>query len=199
MSLKVDIKITPVQEKNKSCIQVTKLLLMGPAGAGKSAFGDNLERVFNGDYKPSLTDVDCKYVPTPGIDFYRIFLQEEFHSYVLWELGGQPIFQSLWKLWWNGAKGAFIVLDSSIIDADYLSQVRELITIVDRDLSLPFIICLNKQDLVHSYNPNVSTLESISVMLGVPKDRITHTSVVTGFNVKESFHRLVDLMTDFKY
>ncbi len=182
----------PAQSRNR--VRVIKLLLMGPANAGKTVFGKKLEEAFNGIKKKGKSNFDSScgsYLPTPGIDFYRV-MPEDFHSYVLWELGGQAHYQPLWSLWWKGAKGALVVIDSvSATTESYLAKVREIVEVIRGTLSLPFVVCFNKLDLSKC---NTTVLERLSEQLGVAEEKIIPTCAVTGLNVRNALHYLLDLI-----
>jgi len=85
-------EIPALNQPNQSCrANVVKLLLMGPANAGKTVIGKKLEETFNCSTMRDESKLELpgkSYLPTPGIDFYRILPQDNHRSYVLWELGG---------------------------------------------------------------------------------------------------------------
>ncbi len=195
MSFTTDIKTVNKPIKLLNRINVTKLLLMGPANAGKTVFGKKIETAFNGVKKKKNTsnlDPICEsYIPTPGIDFYRVFMQEDSQSYMLWELGGQTHYQPLWSIWWKGAKGVFVVIDSTVITESYLAKVRDIIELIHDTLSLPFVVCLNKIDLS---NCNTKVLENISEYLDVEEDKIIPCSAVTGLNVRNALYYLLEII-----
>ncbi|WP_287582802.1 ADP-ribosylation factor-like protein [Candidatus Borrarchaeum sp.] len=157
---------------------VIKILLMGPANAGKSELGSRLEEIFNGERKAyeggyetskrnptsvgrnSSVDKDHKkeasvYKPTPGVAFYKFSLRktgtnkhEHELEFVHWELGGQERYQNLWSIWWAGARGVIVVLDScKTSDDNYLKEARRILDIIETKIKKPYIICANKQDL----------------------------------------------------
>jgi signal recognition particle receptor subunit beta len=195
MSFTTEIKAVhkPIKLLNRS--NVTKLLLMGPANAGKTVFGKKIEAVFNGIKKTKNTsnlDPVCgSYMPTPGIDFYRVFMQEESQSYMLWELGGQAHYQPLWSMWWRGAKGVFVVIDSTAITESYLAKVREIIELIRGALSLPFVVCLNKIDLSKC---NAKVLETLSEYLDIEEDEIIPCSAANGLNVRNALYYLLEIL-----
>ncbi len=174
-------------------LNVVKLLLMGPANAGKSKLGKKLAEVFNYNKRKNTSNFDSNgesYLPTPGIDFYTVKMQEDSHSYVLWELGGQEHYQPLWNIWWKGAKGAFVVIDSTTMMESYLTKVRKIIELIRGTLSLPFLVCLNKLDLSIC---NKTVLKNISDYLDVEEEKIIPVSAVTGLNVKNALYFLKEL------
>jgi signal recognition particle receptor subunit beta len=167
-------KVTRIHEN------VMKFLLMGPAGAGKSTFGTCLECLIE---ETAIKSTDM-YAPTPGVAFYKVPLQNG-KCYVNWELGGQLRYQPLWKLWWKGATGAFLIIDSS--NSDSLAVAKHIHQLIVGELQLPYVVCINKQDLAHALPP-----EEIADQLGIDDPtRVFATSAATGENVKEAFLALV--------
>ena len=160
--------------------KVLKFLLMGPAGAGKSTFGSCLECIIEEtDLNPTGL-----YIPTPGVAFYKVPLKNG-KCYVNWELGGQQRYQPLWRLWWKGATGAFLIIDSS--DKESLAVAKHIHQLIVGELRLPYVVCANKQDLPNSLSPEV-----IINHLDISDSAIVFPiSAVTGDNVKEAFLELV--------
>jgi signal recognition particle receptor subunit beta len=182
------------QPKQSYRANVVKLLLMGPANAGKTVIGKKLEETFNCSTMRDESKLELprkSYLPTPGIDFYRILLQDDPCSYVLWELGGQEHYQSLWNIWWNGAKGAFVVIDSTRTTESYLAKVVDIIELIRGALSVPFVICLNKIDLSKCDN---KVLENLSKYLDIEEDSIIPCSAVTGLNVRNALYYLLEII-----
>jgi signal recognition particle receptor subunit beta len=167
-------KVTSKQEK------VMKFLLMGPAGAGKSTFGSCIECIVEKTHLNSSS----VYIPTPGVAFYKVPLNNG-KCYVNWELGGQQRYQPLWKLWWRGATGAFLIIDSS--KEESLTAAKNIHQLIVGELGLPYVVCINKQDLPNALPPKMiaSHLEINDPTIIFP------TSAVTGENVKEAFLELV--------
>ena len=182
----------PTQSRNR--VRVIKLLLMGPANAGKTVFGKKLEEAFNGIKKKGKSNFASNYgsyLPTPGIDFYRV-MPEDTQSYLLWELGGQAHYQPLWSIWWHGAKGAFVVIDSVLaMTESYLTKVREIIKLIQDTLFLPFVVCLNKLDLSKC---NKTVLKNLSQQLGVAEEKIIPICAITGLNVRNALYYLLEII-----
>jgi signal recognition particle receptor subunit beta len=124
------------------------------------------------------------YVPTPGVAFYKVPLNNG-KCYVNWELGGQLRYQPLWKLWWKGATGAFLIIDSS--NKESLAVAKHIHQLIVGELQLPYVVCVNKQDLSNSLSSEV-----IVNHLNISDPTIVFpTSAATGENVKEAFLELV--------
>ena len=167
-------KVTSKQEK------VLKFLLMGSAGAGKSTFGSCLECII----EETQLNSSGTYTPTPGVAFYKVPLNNG-KCYVNWELGGQQRYQPLWKLLWKGATGAFLIVDSS--NEESLAVAKNIHELIKGELRLPYVVCVNKQDL-----PNALSTKMIANHLEINDLTIIFpTSAVTGANVKEAFLELV--------
>ena len=193
MSFTTEIPTVNKPTQSINHVSVVKLLLMGPANAGKTLFGKKLEEAFNGVKKKhtsKLNSICGLYLPTPGIDFYRVFMQEDSQSYVLWELGGQAHYQPLWSIWWKGAKGAFVVIDSTTMTESYLAKARDIIELIRGTLFLPFVVCLNKIDL----SKCITALKNLSEQLSVVEEKIIPCSAGTGLNVRNALYYLLELI-----
>ncbi len=193
MSFTTEIPAINKPRQSFKRVSVVKLLLMGPANAGKTVFGKKLKEVFNSTktkYTSNLDSICESYVPTPGIDFYRILIQEDSRSYVLWELGGQAHYQPLWNLWWKGAKGVLVVVDSTTITETYLKKVSDIIKLIRGTLNLPFLVCLNKTDISN----RITVLASLSRRLDVEEAKIIPCSAVTGLNIRNVLHYLLEII-----
>jgi len=169
-------KLTRAQDK------VLKFLLMGPAGAGKSTFGACLEAMVE---ETLPTTRHGMYIPTPGVAFYKVPL-DNGKCYVNWELGGQQRYQPLWKLWWKGASGVFLIVDAT--NKNSLAVATQIHQLIVRELRLPYVVCANKQDL-----PNAVPREVLAHQLGISDQTLIFpTSAATGANIKEAFLALVN-------
>ena len=194
MSFTTGIQTTGSSTQSRSRVCVTKLLLMGPANAGKTKLGKKLEEVFNDIKKKDTSNFDsnCEsYLPTPGIDFYQIKMQEDSNSYVLWELGGQSHYRPLWNIWWKGAKGVFLIVDSTALTPSYLAKIRDIIELIRGTLFLPFVVCLNKLDISKC---NTTVLENLSEQLDVEEEKIIPCSAITGLNVRNALYYLLEII-----
>ncbi len=167
-------KVTSIQDK------VKKFLLLGPAGAGKSTFGSCLECIV----EETTINSPGIYIPTPGVAFYKVPLKNG-KCYVNWELGGQQRYQPLWRLWWKGATGAFLIIDST--NKKSLEVAKQIHQLIVGELRLPYVVCANKQDLPNSFHPDeiANCLDIRDIAIIFP------TSAATGDNVKEAFLELM--------
>ena len=134
---------------------VIKIVLMGPANAGKSVLGNRLEKLFNAERQANESSAESlkrnpgpvgensrvgndtkteapSYKPTPGVAFYKFIIRKARSNehqkgqelqIVHWELGGQERYHGLWNVWWAGARGVMVVLDScKTSDENYLKE-----------------------------------------------------------------------------
>ncbi len=198
---------------------VIKIVLMGPANAGKSELGNRFEEIFNIEWqinersdetlkrnpgpigKNSRDSNDTKieapsYKPTPGVAFYKFSIRKarsnEYEKgqelqVIHWELGGQERYQGLWSVWWAGARGVMVVLDScKTSDDNYLKEARRIIEIIETNIKKPYVICANKQDLQAAI-PSHELRKRLRVWT-LPNYLGTYSiSALTGENVKEVF------------
>lgn len=200
-----------------------KILLMGPANAGKSELGTRLEELFNIERQASESSNETSmrnpssvgensnvdnvnkieapaYKPTPGVAFYKFSIRktvsnEHEHEHELefvhWELGGQERYQNLWSIWWAGARGVIVVLDScKTSDDNYLKEARRIIEIIETKIKKPYVICANKQDLqaaipAHELRKRLKLWTRPSYLGTFP------ISALTGENVKEVLLRFL--------
>ncbi|MFX1519739.1 MAG: GTPase domain-containing protein [Promethearchaeota archaeon] len=214
-----DKRLSPYGKEN-----VIKIVLMGPANAGKSELGNCLEEIFNverqsnesrnetlkGNPGPigensrvgndTKTVVPSSYKPTPGVAFYKFSIrkarsneneQGQELQFIHWELGGQERYHILWSVWWAGARGVMVVLDScKTSDDNYLKEARRIIEIIETKIKRPYIICANKQDLPARMLP---TELHLRLQLSTHPNYLgTYPlSALTGENVKEVFLRFL--------
>jgi small GTP-binding protein len=211
-----DKRLSPFGKEN-----VIKIVLMGPANAGKSELGNCLEEIFNlerqsnencnetlkcnpgpvGENSRVGNDpktVASSYKPTPGVAFYKFSIRkarsnepEQELQFIHWELGGQERYHILWSVWWAGARGVIVVLDScKTSDENYLKEAIRIIEIIETKIKAPYIICANKQDLPTRMLP---TELHLRLQLSTHPNYLGTfpISALTGDNVKEVFLRFL--------
>ena len=98
-----------------------KLLLVGPAGCGKSVFAAQVHRLFASD-APSTTSASCpsssasSYQPTVGLNVVRATV--EGTSLLLWDMGGDPALRPLWETYFQQCDGIVVMVDGAALLSD---------------------------------------------------------------------------------
>jgi len=145
----------------------------------------------------------ASYLPTLGVDFAQ--KATEYNgiatNLVIWDIAGQPAFQSLRKRYYEGSSGLILVY--SVVDRDsFDSASRWLVEAHDFMQELPpMIVAANKIDLraIHPAEEIVSTeegkafAENFSQKLNVPVVFL-ETSALKGENIEEVFSELTRMM-----
>ncbi len=158
-------------------IKEMRVLMIGLDNAGKTTIAKAMQ---SGGFVPSSK-------PTIGFDLQE-FSIGNFHLKI-WDISGQEKFRSLWKHYYEGAKGVIFVIDAA--DRPRAAEAREEFqkVLLDPDLSqTKILIFANKQDL-----PNAMKAKEIRDALGIgfevaSRVRIqeasakTHEGLVEGFN-----------------
>ena len=145
----------------------------------------------------------ASYLPTLGVDFAQKALDFKgiATNLVIWDIAGQPAFQSLRKRYYEGSSGLILVY--SVVDRDsFDSASRWLVEAHDFMKELPpMIVAANKIDLraIHPVEETVTTeegkefAEKFSQMLNVPVVFL-ETSALRGENIEEVFTELTRMM-----
>lgn len=145
------------------------------------------------------------YLPTLGVDFAQKTVDFEGipTNLVIWDIAGQPAFQSLRRRYYEGSSGLILVY--SVVDRDsFDSASRWLVEAHDfmRELP-PLIVAANKIDLrdTHPVGETVTTqegkefAEKFSQKLNVPV-LFLETSALKRKNIEEVFFELTKMMME---
>lgn len=127
-------------------VQSTKLVFVGPMGAGKTTAITSIA-----DSPPISTDMPIcgeamgnKTTTTVAMDFATVRLGDD-HSAFLYGCPGQGHFEFMRPILLQGALGAIVVLNGA--DPDVVEQCRYWSqTIVDFDADLPMVIGITRAD-----------------------------------------------------
>ncbi len=173
-------------------MELLKIILIGDGSVGKTSIRERyLGRGF-------LT----QYLPTLGADFSvknEIIGQEEI-SFQIWDLAGQPVFETIRKTYYRGARGAFIVCDVS--NPESVMNIHNWMDELWKNNGhgpIPFVILGNKIDLRSNgdYSIPDQTLQGIARGITTTTGEtlqfsVTYlpTSAKTGKNITEAFKRL---------
>jgi small GTP-binding protein len=144
------------------------------------------------------------YIPSLGVDFAQktvMYEDDESVRLVIWDIAGQPQFQSLRKRYYEGCSG--LILAYSVVDRESFDNASKWLVeakgFMDKFPAL--IIVGNKIDL-RSYHPkeNITSYEEgleftkkFSEQLNTPAIFI-ETSALTGENIDRAFEKLTRMM-----
>jgi small GTP-binding protein len=156
-----------------------KISLIGATGVGKSSLADRfVHSMFSDSYR---TTIGVK------IEALEVRRGDRAVQLVIWDMSGEDEFQSVQTAYVTGTAGYFVVVDGTRrATADtgvaLMHRVREAVG------NVPFIVVVNKNDLVAAWELRPCDLER----LAEDASGIVYTSARTGAGVKEAFHRLAD-------
>lgn len=143
------------------------------------------------------------YIPTLGVDFANrtMKVDEEGVLLVIWDIAGQPMFQSLRRRYYEGCAGMILVY--SVVDRESFDNASRWLVEAHGFLGdlPPLIIAGNKVDLrpsspaekVVSFEEGQAFAEMFSEKLNTPAVFI-ETSALTGENIDDAFDTLARLM-----
>ena len=168
-----------------------KVCLIGDGFVGKTSIR---REVLKEGFKAS-------YLPTLGVDFAQ--KETEFEgirtNLVIWDIAGQPAFQSLRKRYYEGSSGLILVY--SVVDRDSFDSASRWLVEAHgfmKDLP-PLIVAANKIDLrgIHCVTTEEGKefAEKFSQKLEVPVVFL-ETSALKGDNVEEVFSELARMMIE---
>lgn len=156
-----------------------KIALLGAAGVGKTSL-----------VKRFITSLfDEKYLTTIGVkvDKKVIRVGSDDVTLMIWDVAGAEEGFSVPSTYVKGASGYLLVADGT--RPDTLESATQIVEQINRDIGqLPFVLVVNKKDLLGEWRVQASRLEafrprSVAVMT---------SSAKTGEGVEEAFHRLAE-------
>lgn len=158
-----------------------KVCMVGSFATGKtSLIARFVKSIYSEIYQTTVgVKIDKKTVNTCGQDV----------NLMLWDIHGEDDFQKLRPSYLRGSSGYLLVVDGtrlSTLDKALVLQkkVEEIIGAV------PFILILNKSDLVDEWEIDNTVLE----LLSQKKWTVIPGSAKTGLGVEEAFLRLAEQM-----
>lgn len=159
-----------------------KICMLGATGVGKTSLVSRfVSSIFSDKY---LTSVGVK------VDKKMVTVGEDPMTLLLWDIYGEDSFQSVRTSYLRGAAGCLIVADGTrqltLETARSLHKTAESVV-----GSVPFVLALNKIDLIAEWQVDEKALWKIADE-GWP---IVRTSALTGAGVEEAFMRLARAMT----
>ncbi|MHA2504295.1 MAG: Rab family GTPase [Candidatus Kariarchaeaceae archaeon] len=167
-----------------------KVIILGEAAVGKTSLR---ERFMGKGFKHN-------YGMTIGADFAAYALSQNERNYTLqiFDLAGEQRFSDLNRAYYMGTNGAMIVFDVTRMEtyAKLSGWVDQLITNM-KDMICPIVLVGNKSDLRDQHPDHVTQdmidtyVDELTNISGF-KVKYFDTSALTGDNVKEAFHNLVE-------
>jgi small GTP-binding protein len=113
-------------------------------------------------------------------------------TFLIWDILGQRVHDSLHATYYSGAGGAFMVCDATRLDT--LQHMDEWVTVFKKvNKDAPIVLLGNKADLVDQAQFGVKELAEIAAKYAAPHHM---TSARTGAFVEESFLELGNLIID---
>lgn len=144
------------------------------------------------------------YIPSLGVDFAQktvMYNDDESVRLVIWDIAGQPQFQSLRKRYYEGCSGLILVY-STVDRESFDSATKWLVEAKGFMDEFPALIIVgNKIDLrsyhpkdeIISYEEGLQFTKTFSDRLNTPAIFI-ETSALTGENIDKAFDQLTRLM-----
>jgi small GTP-binding protein len=144
------------------------------------------------------------YIPSLGVDFAQktvMYNSEESVRLVIWDIAGQPQFQSLRKRYYEGCSGLILVY--SVVDREsFDSASKWLVEAKGFMEKLPALIIVGNKIDLRSYHPKEDIIlyeeglefaKKFSDKLNTPAIFI-ETSALTGENIDKAFDKLTRMM-----
>jgi len=143
------------------------------------------------------------YIPSLGVDFAQktVTHNDETVRLVIWDIAGQPQFQSLRRRYYDGSSGLILVY--SVVDREsFDSATKWLVEAKGYMAEFPALIIVgNKIDLrsyhpkedIVSYEEGLEFTKTFSDKLNTPAIFI-ETSALTGENIDKAFDKLTRMM-----
>ena len=154
-----------------------KIALLGAPGVGKTSLVRRfVESLFDDAYLTTIgVKVDKKSVSVGGADV----------TLMIWDIAGAEDHFAVPSSYVKGAAGYLLVADGT--RPETLDAAVRIVEQIDRDLGrIPFVLVLNKSDLVESWRVDQAGDPRLQ-----PRSLATlSSSAKTGVNVDEAFQRL---------
>jgi small GTP-binding protein len=159
-----------------------KFIVIGDHEVGKTSI---LRRFVEGRFLADYRTTIGLNVLTHNFEFFGNEI-----SLFLWDIGAQHYFKRYRKVYYKGARAAFLVFDLTNKDSFYnlMNWINELNEFREHEISV--VIVGNKRDLEHErevdYNEAVTLAEMLSEKFN-RKFSYIETSALTGENIEEAF------------
>ncbi|MHA2295228.1 MAG: Rab family GTPase [Candidatus Hodarchaeales archaeon] len=174
-----------------------KIALIGDGAVGKTSLR---ERYIGGTFQPT-------YMMTIGADFasYKSVVSGKQLTSQIWDLAGQPRFESVRSLYYRGTMGVLLVFDVS--RSETLQNVPTWIDECFKNTgvgAIPVVLLANKIDLrdvdplalTHEQGKKVAEEVSKQTLQKGYECQYLETSAKTGENVEEAFNKLAEIIIE---
>ncbi len=158
-----------------------KICLLGSFAVGKTSLVRQfVEGIFSEKYH---TTIGVK------IDKKRLLCADQEVQLMIWDIEGRDEFSAFRESYLRGATGFFLVVDCTRPDS--LQVAEEILDNINVAIGpVPFIVLLNKSDLVNEIRLEQEDIEKLQSVGW----ELIHTSAKTGVGVEEAFYRLTEKM-----
>ncbi|MFX1536022.1 MAG: GTP-binding protein [Promethearchaeota archaeon] len=175
-----------------------KAVLLGDGAVGKTSLRERfMGKDFTGEYTMTIgADFAAKPVTIEASD-KKIMFQ-------IWDLAGQPRFEAVRSVYYQGSHGALLVYD--VTRRDSFNNTPKWIMECWKNsgrLKVPLVVLSNKSDLRNQFSGCVTEREGralakeISKILKFPVPYF-ETSALTGLNVDKAFASLGKIIEDYR-
>ncbi|MFW9917310.1 MAG: GTP-binding protein [Candidatus Thorarchaeota archaeon] len=184
--------------KYGSAAPVYKITLLGDGAVGKTSLRDRFMR------KPIPGD----YLMTIGADFAAktVEIRNKAVKFQIWDLAGQPRFESVREPYYKGTVGGLLVFDVTRPTSfeSTPSWIKEIWKHNGKG-RIPLVLLGNKIDLRSSVEPSIYPVHGEALAAEFSKFCVKEgfkvpyieTSAKTGENVDRAFQILGEIITDF--
>ncbi len=170
---------------------VYKVVLIGDGAVGKTS----LRRKYMGE------GFQVEYLNTVGADFayYSEKVGNDIYKWSIWDLAGQPKFENVRPMFYQGALGALVCFDSTRVETfkNLDKWVDELVRNTYSE-GTPIVVVATKMDI---YDPNAEghvDFTEVEKYVEKLRDRFKNrfevnmikTSALKGTNIREAFNML---------
>jgi small GTP-binding protein len=163
--------------------KTVKVIVSGDGGVGKTSF---LNRLINDSFDPNSS-------LTKGVDFFSkdVRINGSEYNLILWDFAGQRQFKKLLSNFVNGSLAAIVLFDFSRFTT--LEGVEDWMIKLEKYGEIPTMILGSKMDVVDQYEMKIFD-DYITEIRKNHKNIIGYIKISskTGFNIKESFLRLIE-------
>ncbi|MFW9850279.1 MAG: Rab family GTPase [Candidatus Thorarchaeota archaeon] len=175
--------------------KVMKAVLIGDGAVGKTS----IRRNYLGD------EFIEGHIATIGVDLAtkRVLFNQEIVKFIIWDLAGQPSFKQVRGHYYHGCNG--IVLVYSVVDRDSFDNASKWLVEAYNNMGPlpPTVIVGNKTDLregkpkhtIVTPDEGIRFTKYFIEKLDVPAV-FKETSAMTGYNIENTFHDLLQMMSD---
>ena len=158
-----------------------KICMVGCYAVGKTSLVERYVRSLYSD----------KYHTTIGvkIDKKDVVVDGDTASCIIWDIAGEDDFYTVRSSYLRGMSGYFLVLDGTRrVTLEVAERILERIGVDFADT--PFVLLVNKSDLVDEWEIDAEALEPLAQRAAA----VLHTSAKSGDQVEAAFETLVRQM-----